>query len=702
MAQDLSNTRNIGIMAHIDAGKTTTTERILYYTGINHRMGEVHDGAATMDWMIQEQERGITITSAATTTFWKYHNQDYKINIIDTPGHVDFTVEVERSLRVLDGAIAVFCGVGGVEPQSETVWHQADKYRVPKIAFINKMDRVGADFFRAVSDIREKLGAHPLVIQIPLGVEDKFSGVIDLVKNKALIWASNDSTGMQYHTIEIPEEFKEAADEWREQFLESICETNDLLLEKFFDDKSSITEIELLQAIRSATLNRSRVPVLCGSAFRNKGVQPLLDAIAAFLPSPVDIGAVHGFDPRTDKQLVREPDSKAPFAALAFKISTDPFVGKLAYLRVYSGAIHSGATVHNMRTERKERITRLYQMHANKQIAREVIEAGDIVAAVGFKDIRTGDTLCDDAHKILLESILFPEPVLGIAVEARTQEEMDRLGEALQKMVDEDPTFKVKTDEDSGQTIISGMGELHLDIVLDRLKREFKLDLNKGNPQVAYKESISIPVEQKTVFHKESAGKSIFAEISVSVSPANDDFKGLDFTTLVNTDKLPHQYIAAVKRGFLNAMNNGVLAGYPLQSLKVVLKDASFRPHESDELAFEIASQLAFREACLKAAPKLLEPVMKLEVITPEEFAGDVMADLNKRRGIIQGMDEKAAGRVISAFVPLSEQFGYVTILRTLTSGRASSTMEVSHYDEVPRELAIQVLQRVFGRVDLL
>ncbi len=702
MAQDLSNTRNIGIMAHIDAGKTTTTERILFYTGINHRMGEVHDGAATMDWMIQEQERGITISSAATTTFWKYRNQDFKINLIDTPGHVDFTVEVERSLRVLDGAIAVFCGVGGVEPQSETVWHQADKYRVPRIAFVNKMDRVGADFFKTLSEIRDKLGAVPLPLQIPIGAESKFEGVVDLIRSTALLWSADDPTGLKYEVAPIPAGMQDTASEWRDSLIESICETSDTLLEKYFEDKESITVDELEQAIRHATLTRQRVPVLCGSAFRNKGVQPLLNAIAAYLPSPIDVGAVKGFHPKTHQQIDRQPDNKAPFAALAFKISSDPFVGKLAYLRVYSGSVNSGATVFNMRTERKDRITRLYQMHANKQNAREWVEAGDIVAAVGFKDIRTGDTLCDENHPILLETISFPEPVLGMAVEARTQEEIEKLHDALQKMVDEDPTFRVKTDEDSGQIIISGMGELHLDIILDRLKREHKIDPNKGNPQVAYKESIRSQVDQHTVFQREAAGKSVFAEIRVDIGPGDKESRGLDFSTMLKSDQLPLIFVTAVERGFKNAMNSGVLAGYPLQNLKVVLKEASYHPSESDALAFEIAAQKAFRDGSVKAGPYLLEPVMRLEVVTPEEYAGDVMADITKRRGIIRGMEDKPGGRVISANVPLSEQFGYVTILRTLTSGRAGSTMELSHYEEIPKEMAIQILQRVFGRIELL
>ena len=688
-------------MAHIDAGKTTTTERILFYTGINHRMGEVHDGAATMDWMVQEQERGITITSAATTTWWKYDGTNYKINIIDTPGHVDFTVEVERSLRVLDGAIAVFCGVSGVEPQSETVWHQADKYKVPRIAFVNKMDRPGADFVGVLNEMKEKLGAKPLALQIPIGSEDSFTGVVDLISNNALIWPIDDSLGSHPEIVSIPSDMLEQAEEWRNLLIESVCETDDHLLEKFFDDKDSIQPQELLSAIRTATLKRVLVPVLCGSAFKNKGVQPLLNAIAAFLPSPLDIGPVPGFDPNTGAPAMREPDPTAPFAALAFKIATDPFVGRLAYLRVYSGTIQSGATVHNMRTDKRERITRLYQMHANKQNPRDQVEAGDICAAVGFKDIRTGDTLCEDKHRILLESINFPEPVLGMAIEARTQDEMSRLTDALQKLVEEDPTLRVKIDDESGQTVLSGMGELHLDIIMDRLKREFKLEINRGLPQVAYKESIRLDSEVHMVFRKDSGGRNMFAEILVRISPEAKS-NGLEFISVLKPEQLPRSYITAVERGFRNAMNSGVLAGFPLNKLKVTLVSGSFHPVDSDDLSFEIAAQKAFREGCEKSKPVLMEPIMSLEVVSPEEFVGDVIADLNKRRGQVSGMENKPGGRVVKATVPLSEQFGYVTVLRTLTSGRASSTMEFSHYEEVPREIAVSALQKVFGRVDLL
>jgi len=702
MAQDLSYTRNIGIMAHIDAGKTTSTERILFYTGINHRMGEVHNGAATMDWMVQEQERGITITSAATTAFWKYQDNEYKINIIDTPGHVDFTVEVERSLRVLDGAIAVFCGVGGVEPQSETVWRQADKYEVPRIAFVNKMDRVGSDFFSVFSQIREKLKANPVALQIPIGMEDGFNGVVDLIEQKALIWSSDDNFGSEFEIVDIPDDLVPMAEEWRENMLEAVCETDDELLERFFDDRDSITTEEIKVNIRKATLSMTLVPVLCGSAFKNKGVQPLLNAIAAYLPSPIDIGAVAGIHPKTENQILREPDSKAPFAALAFKITTDPFVGRLAFIRVYSGVIKSGAAVHNMRTDRKERITRLYQMHANKQIPKDLVEAGDICAIVGFKDIKTGDTLCDDSNKILLESISFPDPVIGIAIEARSQEDIDRLDQALQKLTDEDPTFCVRHDEDSGQTIISGMGELHLEIIADRLNREFKLDINKGTPQVAYKEAVTETIHHHEIFEKDGGGKRLFADIQVEIGPAGKGVSGLEFESKVAADELPRIYVAAVERGFRNAMNSGVLAGFPMENLHVRLLKASYNSSDSEELAFEVAAQKSFRACCEKAAPILLEPIMSTEVITPEEYMGEVIADLNMRRGQVEGMESKAGLKTIKAKVPLAEQFGYVTILRSLSSGRASSTMEILHYAEVPRDIAVRELNRVFGRVDLL
>ena len=702
MAQDLSYTRNIGIMAHIDAGKTTTTERILFYTGINHRIGEVHDGAATMDWMIQEQERGITITSAATTTSWKYQDKTYKVNIIDTPGHVDFTVEVERSLRVLDGAIAVFCGVGGVEPQSETVWRQADKYHVPRIAFVNKLDRIGSDFFTVLTQIEEKLKARPVALTIPIGSEDSFKGVIDLVTMKALIWNQDEQFGMNYSVEDIPDDLADMADEWRNNLLETVCETDDQLLEKFFEDKDSISEAEIREAIRKATLARIFVPVLCGSAFKNKGVQPLLNAIAAYLPSPLDIGPVSGLNPKTEKTEKRDPSDKAPFSALAFKIATDPFVGRLAFIRVYSGVIKSGAAVYNMRTERKERITRLYQMHANKQNPKDQVEAGDICAIVGFKDIKTGDTLCDDSHQLLLETISFPDPVLGIAVEARSQEDVEKLELALTKLTEEDPTFRVRQDEESGQTVIKGMGELHLEIIVDRLRREFKLDVNKGNPQVAYKEGISGSLVHHEVFEKDSGSKRMFADIEVEVSAGEKGQLGLTFLNDFKSESFPKHFVAAIEKGFRNAMNSGVLAGFPVERLQVKLLKAAYNQTDSDDISFEVAAQRSFRYCCERSAPVLLEPVMHTEVITPEEYMGEIIADLNKRRGLVEDMDSRAGMKVIKAMVPLAEQFGYVTQLRSLTSGRASATMEVSHYEEVPKDLAITELQRIFGRVDLL
>ena len=702
MAQNLSHTRNIGIMAHIDAGKTTTTERILYYTGINHKVGEVHDGAATMDWMVQEQERGITITSAATTTFWKKGDQEYKINIIDTPGHVDFTVEVERSLRVLDGAVAVFCGVGGVEPQSETVWHQADRYNVPRIAFVNKLDRVGSDFFSVLTQMEEKLGANPLALQIPIGSEEEFKGVVDLISNKAVTWSGDDNKGQIFEINNVPDELKGQAEEWREKLFESVCETDDTLLEKYFEDKDSISIEEINKAIRGATLRQEIIPVLCGSAFKNKGVQPLLDAIAAFLPSPLDIGAVTGFEPRSGKEVMREPDPKAPLSALAFKIATDPFVGRLAFIRVYSGQIKSGASIFNMRTEKKERVNRIYQMHANKQNPKELVEAGDICAIVGFKNIKTGDTLSDDRQKVLLESIDFPDPVIGVAVEARSQEEIDKLSDALNKLVDEDPTFQVKLDEESGQTIINGMGELHLEVFIDRLKREFKLEINQGQPQVAYKEAFTKTVIHQEIFENEVAGKTLFADITVEAGPAESDVKGLHFESQINQDKLPKAFIAAVEKGFSKAINSGILAGFPMVNMKVTLIDAIFHQTDSDELSFEIAAQKAFRSIGEKAGPNLMEPIMRTEINTPEEYMGEIIADLNKRRGHVEGMESKAGSRVIKAMVPLAEQFGYVTILRSLTSGRAISTREVSHYAVVPREIAESVLKKVFGRVEFL
>ena len=697
MNNDLNYTRNIGIMAHIDAGKTTTTERILFYTGITHRMGEVDDGAATMDWMVQEQERGITITSAATTTYWKFNNNDYKINIIDTPGHVDFTVEVERSLRVLDGAIAIFCAIGGVEPQSETVWRQADKYGIPRIAFINKMDRAGADFFSVIRQIRKKLGANPVPLQIPIGSEESFKGVIDLIEKRAIVWIEDDALGINYEYIDIPEDLKDTVQEWRDKLIEVLCESDDDLLEKFFEDKESITSEELIIAIRKGTLNRTFIPILCGAAFKNKGVQKLLDAISAFLPSPFDVGAIQGKNPRNEQIIYREANSEEPLAALAFKIATDSFVGRLAFLRIYSGYIQAGMNVFNPRTGKKEKITRLYQMHANKQNPRNRIEAGDICAAVGFKQLITGDTLCDIKKPIYLETMNFPEPVIGMVIEPKVQVDIDKLGIALGKLSEEDPTFHVKIDEDSGQTIVSGMGELHLEVIIDRLKREFNLDCNKGIPQVAYKEAIASIVEHREVFKKQTGGKGKFADILFELSPADKDVKGLQFIDDVKGGNIPKEFIPYAEKGFKQAMRNGVLAGFPLNSLKVILKDGSFHPVDSDSISFEIAARQGFKNAMGKAKVKLLEPIMSAEVTTPEEYMGDIIADFNRRRGKVEGMETKAGARIIKAKVPLAEKFGYVTVLRTLTSGRATSTMEFSRYEEVPPEIAQNIIEKIKG-----
>ncbi len=700
--QDLKYTRNIGIMAHIDAGKTTTTERVLYYTGITHRIGEVHDGAATMDWMEQEQERGITITSAATTTFWKYENTEHKINIIDTPGHVDFTVEVERSLRILDGTVALFCAVGGVEAQSETVWRQAEKYGVPRIAFVNKMDRSGADFFRVYSDVKEKLGANPVPLQIPIGAEEKFEGVIDLVEMKAIRWHEDQELGTNYSLEEIPADLVEQAEEWRGKLVESLAEVDDALLERYFEDPDSITKEEMYAVIRTATIQGVIIPMMCGSAFKNKGVQRLLDAVCAFLPSPLDKGEIKGTEPGTDEELTRTANSDEPFAALAFKIATDPFVGRLCYMRVYSGKLPAGSQVYNSRTGKKERISRLYQMHSNKQNAIDVIEAGDICAAVGFKDIRTGDTLCDAKHPITLESMTFPEPVIGISIEPKSQKDLDRLGNGLAKLAEEDPTFQVNTDIDSGQTVIRGMGELHLEILVDRLKREFKVECNQGKPQVAYKEAFSKSVAFREVFKKQSGGRGKFADISVEVGPRENGVPGLEFIDKVKGGNVPKEYIPSVQKGFETAMNNGPLAGFRVDSLKVTISDGSYHAVDSDQLSFEICARQAFKTAAKGAGPKLLEPIMKVEIVTPEEYMGDIIGDLNRRRGSISGMEEKSGARVINAKVPLSEQFGYVTVLRTLSSGRATSSMEFSHYEEVPRALALKVLEEVQGRTELL
>ena len=694
---DLTYNRNIGIMAHIDAGKTTTTERILYYTGISHKIGEVHDGAATMDWMEQEQERGITITSAATTTFWEYRGNEYKMNIIDTPGHVDFTVEVERSLRVLDGAVALFCAVGGVEPQSETVWRQANKYNVPRIGFVNKMDRSGADFFETVSQIRERLGANPIPLQVPIGSEEDFRGVVDLINNKAIVWNEEDM-GMTFEEIDIPKDLKDIVAEWREKLIESVAEQDDTLLEKFFDDPDGITEEEMMIAIRKATIAMDITPILCGSAFKNKGVQTMLDAVMSYLPSPLDVGAVEGTHPDTDEVETREPNSSESMAALAFKIATDPYVGRLCFFRMYSGRLDAGSYVMNSRTNNKERISRIFQMHSNKQNAIDCIEAGDIGAAVGFKDIRTGDTLYQD-KPVTLESMTFPNPVIGVAVEPKTQADVDKLGVALGKLAEEDPTFTIRTDQDSNQTIISGMGELHLEIIIDRLKREFKVECNQGAPQVSYKESITTSITTREVYKKQSGGRGKFADIQFELSPMDADFEGegLQFVDEVKGGNIPREFIPSVQKGFEMAMKNGVLAGYPIDTMKVRLFDGSYHDVDSDALSFEICAKIAFKGACKQAKPVLLEPIMKLEVVTPEANTGDVVADLNRRRGQLEGMDSRAGAQVVNAKVPLSEMFGYVTTLRTITSGRATSTMEFAEYQPAPKNIAEAVIEKIKG-----
>ena len=702
---DLKYNRNIGIMAHIDAGKTTTSERILFYTGLTHKIGEVHDGAATMDWMAQEQERGITITSAATTTWWTFNDNKYKINLIDTPGHVDFTVEVERSLRILDGAVAAFCAVGGVEPQSETVWRQADKYNVPRIGYVNKMDRSGANFFEVVRQVKDVLGATPCPIQIPVGEEEKFKGVVDLIKMKAILW-HDETMGAEYHVEEIPAALLAEAQEWREKMLEVIAEFDDALMEKFFEDPSTITEEEINRALRKGTLAMEITPMICGSSFKNKGVQTMLDAVCKFLPSPVDTPEVVGKDPRfEDKEVVRHPSADEPLCALAFKIATDPYVGRLCFFRVYSGKLDAGSYVYNTRSEKKERISRIFQMHSNKQNPVEYISAGDIGAGVGFKDIRTGDTLCDEAHPITLEAMDFPEPVIGISIEPKTQKDLDKLGIGLSKLAEEDPTFTVRTDEQSGQTIISGMGELHLEIIIDRLKREFKVECNQGRPQVSYKEAITQSVEIREVYKKQSGGRGKFADIIVRVEPIDKDFEGtgLQFVDVVKGGNIPKEFIPSVQKGFQAAMKNGVLAGFPVDTLKVTLLDGSFHAVDSDQLSFEICASLAYKTACAKARPVLLEPIMKLEVVTPEESMGDVIGDLNKRRGQVEGMESSRTGaRIVKAKVPLAETFGYVTALRTITSGRATSSMEFSHYSEVSNALAKEVVAEAKGKVELL
>jgi len=699
MNSDLRHTRNIGIMAHIDAGKTTTSERILYYTGRTHRIGEVDSGNATMDWMVQEQERGITITSAATTTFWKHRDQIYKINLIDTPGHVDFTVEVERSLRVLDGAVAVFCAVGGVEPQSETVWRQANKYNVPRIAFVNKMDRPGADFLGVVQQMEEKLGAHPVPVQIPIGAEENFSGLIDLIEMNAIIFEDGDDPLQNYAIKPIPDFMKEEADEWRMKLVEACAEMDDSILERYLEDHESIDSEELIKVLRRETVEGVIVPVFCGAAFKNKGIQRLLNGVVAFLPSPVDVGAVKGHDPRDEKEVLRNPDPDEPFAALAFKIATDSYMGRLVFMRIYSGTLSAGETVLNVRTGKRERINRLFQMHANKQNPIETVYAGDICAGVGFKDLKTGDTLCAIHKPVVLESMEFPEPVIWIAIEPKTQADIDRLSMALAKLAEEDPTFRVKSDPDSGQTVISGMGELHLEILIDRLKREFNVECNQGRPQVAYKEAITSSYTYRELFRKQTGGKGKFADITVEFMPADDGVPGLTFVNEIRGGNLPREFIPSIEKGFREAMTNGPLAGFPLDSLKVILKDGSYHPVDSDSLSFEIAARQAFRNAAGKCRPVLLEPVMNAEVVTPEEYVGDVVGDFNRRRGKVEGMESKAGARVIKAKVPLAENFGYVTVLRTLTSGRATSTMEFSHFEEVPAELAKKIIEVTTGKI---
>ena len=691
-------------MAHIDAGKTTTSERILFYTGKTHKLGEVHDGAATMDWMAQEQERGITITSAATTTFWNWNEHQYKINLIDTPGHVDFTAEVERSLRVLDGAVATYCAVGGVQPQSETVWRQADKYNVPRLGYVNKMDRSGADFFEVLSQMKSVLNANPIAINLPIGAEETFKGVVDLIKMKAILW-HDETLGAEYEVEDIPADMQAEAEEWRAKLVEQAAEFDDKLMEKFFDDPSAITEEELIRAIRKGTLEMKLTPMCCGSSFKNKGVQTLLDYVCAFLPSPLDTPNVVGTNPDTDKEEDRRPDESDHTAALAFKIATDPYVGRLTYVRVYSGKLESGSYIYDVRSGKKERISRMFQMHSNQQLPVEVISAGDIGAVVGIKDIRTGDTLCDEKAPIILESMDFPDPVIGIAVEPKTQKDLDRLSLGLAKLAEEDPTFTVKTDEQSGQTVISGMGELHLDIIIDRLKREFKVECNQGRPQVNYKEAITKTVNLREVYKKQTGGRGKFADIIVNVGPVDEDYKesGLQFINSVTGGNIPKEFIPSVQKGFETAMKSGILGGYPMDTLKVELLDGSFHPVDSDQLSFEVAALSAYKNACAKAGPVLLEPIMRLEVITPEESMGDVIGDLNKRRGQVEGMDTNRSGaRVIKALVPLAEMFGYVTALRTITSGRATSSMEYDHHAPLSSSLAKSVLEEIKGRTDLV
>ena len=702
--QDLHLTRNFGIMAHIDAGKTTTSERILFYTGKTHKIGEVHEGAATMDWMEQEQERGITITSAATTAYWNYNGNKYKFNLIDTPGHVDFTAEVERSLRVLDGAVATYCAVGGVEPQSETVWRQADKYNVPRIGYVNKMDRSGADFFEVVRQMKDVLGAKPVVLAVPIGAEESFKGIVDLIRMKAILW-HDETMGADYEVDDIPADLKDECDEYRAKLVEQAAEQDESLMEKYFEDPDSITNEEIVAAIRKGTLSLDIVPMTCGSSFKNKGVQTLLDYVCMFLPSPLDTPNIVGKNPDTGEEEDRRPDEDEKTAALVFKIATDPYMGRLTFFRVYSGKIESGSYIYNVRSGKKERVSRLFQMHSNHQNPVDVIGAGDIGAGVGFKDIHTGDTLADEDAPIVLESMDFPDPVIGIAVEPKTQKDLDKLSNGLAKLAEEDPTFTVRTDEQSGQTVISGMGELHLDIIIDRLKREFKVECNQGKPQVNYKEAITTTVNHREVYKKQSGGRGKFADIIVNVGPVDEDFKegGLQFINKVTGGNIPKEFIPSVQKGFENAMKNGVLGGFPMDSLKVELLDGSFHPVDSDQLSFELAAQMAYKACCAKAKPVLMEPIMRLEVVTPEENMGDVIGDLNKRRGQVEGMDTTRTGaRLVKAMVPLSEMFGYVTALRTITSGRATSSMTYDHHAPVSSSIAKTVLEEIKGRVDLV
>ena len=702
--QDLHLTRNFGIMAHIDAGKTTTSERILFYTGKTHKIGEVHEGAATMDWMEQEQERGITITSAATTAYWKYNDQKYKFNLIDTPGHVDFTAEVERSLRVLDGAVATYCAVGGVEPQSETVWRQADKYNVPRIGYVNKMDRSGADFFEVVRQMKDVLGANPVVLAVPIGAEENFKGIVDLLRMKAILW-HDETMGADYDIEDIPADMQAECDEWRAKLVEQAAEQDEALMEKYFEDPDSITSEEIVAAIRKGTLSLDIVPMTCGSSFKNKGVQTLLDYVCMFLPSPLDTPNIVGKNPDTGEEEDRTPSEDEKTAALVFKIATDPYMGRLTFFRVYSGKIESGSYTYNVRSGKKERVSRLFQMHSNHQNPVDEISAGDIGAGVGFKDIRTGDTLADEDAPIVLESMDFPDPVIGIAVEPKTQKDLDKLSNGLAKLAEEDPTFTVRTDEQSGQTVISGMGELHLDIIIDRLKREFKVECNQGKPQVNYKEAVTTTVNHREVYKKQSGGRGKFADIIVNLGPVDEDFKegGLQFLNKVTGGNIPKEFIPSVQKGFENAMKNGVLGGFPMDSLKVELLDGSFHPVDSDQLSFELAAQMAYKACCAKAKPVLMEPIMRLEVVTPEENMGDVIGDLNKRRGQVEGMDTTRTGaRLVKAMVPLAEMFGYVTALRTITSGRATSSMTYDHHAPVSSSIAKSVLEEIKGRVDLV